>query len=205
MKTNFSVYNQDLAVQMDGLTRIIESNPMLDAVLQKAVELEIEHYYVGAGCIAQSVWNHLLGLPLQHGINDVDFVYYDADVSYDKECEVIHNVREQFGDMDMPVRLDIKNQARVHLWYEQHFGYTIQPYNSLEEAINTWPTTATALGVRRTEGGAWKVYAPFGLNDLFGLIVRANKVQITQEIYNNKVQRWRANWPGLRVIPWESN
>ncbi|WP_223822150.1 hypothetical protein [Paenibacillus peoriae] len=68
MKTNFSVYNQDIAVQMDGLTRIIESNPMLDAVLQKAVELEIEHYYVGAGCIAQSVWNHLLGLPLQHGI-----------------------------------------------------------------------------------------------------------------------------------------
>lgn len=45
-------------------------------------------------------------------------------------------------------------------------------------------------------------YAPFGLNDLFGMMVRANKVQITEEIYNKKVERWKVLWPGLTIIPW---
>ena len=84
------------------------------------------------------------------------------------------------------MKLDVKNQARVHVWYEQHFGYSIRPYQSLEEAINTWPTTATAVGIRRWNE-EWKIYAPYGLNDLFGKIVRANKAQITQEIFEKKV------------------
>ena len=40
------------------------------------------------------------------------------------------------------------------------------------------------------------------LNDLLGLIVRPNKVQIIKEIYENKVLRWKTNWPDLNVIPW---
>lgn len=40
------------------------------------------------------------------------------------------------------------------------------------------------------------------LNDLLGLIVRPNKVQITKEIYEKKVLRWKTNWPDLNVIPW---
>lgn len=73
---------------------------------------------------------------------------------------------------------------------------------SEEAAINTWPTTATAIGVRKT-GEEWNIYAPFGLNDLFGMVVRANKTQITKEIYEKKVNRWTQRWPGLTVIPWE--
>jgi hypothetical protein len=88
------------------------------------------------------------------------------------------------------------------LWYKRHFGYEIQKYKSLESAINTWPTTATAIGVRIEEDNKFKVYAPFGLNDLFGKIVRANKIQITEEIYKNKVVNWLKKWPDLNVIPW---
>ena len=45
--------------------------------------------------------------------------------------------------------------------------------------------------------------APFGLNDLFGKIVRANKTQITKEIYKKKDIKWSALWIDLRIIPWE--
>jgi uncharacterized protein len=200
MTTNFTAFNKDLACQIEFLTTIIKLNPMLENLFRKASELSMEHYYIGAGCITQSVWNFLFGFPLNHGIHDIDFVYYDSDLSYDKECDVIDKVREKFGDI--PFKIDIKNQARVHMWYEQHFGYPIKPYTSLEEAINTWPTTATAIGLRRMFSGKWIVYAPFGLNDLFGLIVRANKAQITKDIFDRKVQRWTENWPRLRVIPW---
>jgi hypothetical protein len=42
--------------------------------------------------------------------------------------------------------IDVKNEARVHLWYKSHFGYDIPPYHSVEEAMDSWPTTATAVG-----------------------------------------------------------
>ncbi|TDF93788.1 nucleotidyltransferase family protein [Paenibacillus piri] len=195
-------FNKDLLVQMDYLTKMMGASPLMDNVFHKAAHLNIDHYYIGAGCIAQTVWNHCSGFSSTNGINDIDFVYFDSDLSYDKECEVINHVNQSLGDL--PIRIDIKNQARVHLWYEQHFGYPIRPYASLEDAINTWPTTASAIGLRKDANGQWNVYAPYGLNDLFGLIVRANKVQITKEIYEKKVHRWQTNWPALNIIPWES-
>ena len=89
----------------------------------------------------------------------------------------------------------------LHLWYRQRFGYAIEPYTSTEAAIRTWPTTATAVGVRMTRGVPF-VFAPFGLQDLFGLVVRANRVQITRAIYERKVARWTRCWPSLTVLPW---
>jgi len=46
------------------------------------------------------------------------------------------------GDLfcDLPLKLDVKNQARVHLWYKERFGYTIKPYSSSADAIRTFPT-----------------------------------------------------------------
>jgi probable phosphoglycerate mutase len=41
------------------------------------------------------------------------------------------------------------------------------------------------------QGGDCSICAPFGLDDLLGLIVRPNPRQITREIYEVKVARWR--------------
>jgi uncharacterized protein len=100
------------------------------------------------------------------------------------------------------MKLDVKNEARVHLWYQQRFGYAIEPCRSSADAIATFPTTATAVGVRRIHG-EFECCAPFGLADLFGLIVRPNKRQITRTIYEAKAERWRSIWPRLRILPWE--
>ncbi|SFS70978.1 nucleotidyltransferase family protein [Paenibacillus sp. BC26] len=197
---SYFAQNQDIVSQVDSLIRIVQMNPVLQQVLGKSQSLQLEHYYVGAGCVTQTVWNYLCGRPLNEGIKDLDFVYYDEDLSYDKEGEIIDRVKALFGEL--PYELDVKNQARVHLWYEQAFGYSIQPYGSLEAAVNHWPSTATALGLRRDADGTWKVYAPFGLNDLFGLIVRANKAQITEPFYEQKAAKWKAKWPELKIIPW---
>ncbi len=89
-----------------------------------------------------------------------------------------------------------------NLWYEKHFGRPIDQYKSVEEAISTWPTTATSIGVRKIDG-QFHVYAPFGLDDLLGMIVRANKVKITEKIYQDKVDRWIKIWPNLKVISWD--
>src|SRR5262249_30833403 len=97
---------------------------------------------------------------------------------------------------------DVKNEARVHLWYQAKFGYPIVPYSSSAEAIATFPTTATAVGVRCRDG-KFECCTPFGLDDLFGLVVRPNKIQITSAIYETKIERWRPLWPQLTFMPWD--
>jgi hypothetical protein len=154
-----------------------------------------------AGSIAQTVWNTRFGLPVDHGISDVDLVYYDSsDLSLAAEEEHGKRTRELLADV--PVWIDVKNEARVHLWYEGRFGYPIEPYRSVRDAIATFPTTATAVGMRRLDGSA-EVYAPFGLVDLLNGVVRANKRQITRGIFEAKVAKWRSRWPNLTIIDWD--
>ena len=170
------------------LHEILKRNTPLYDIIKQASKLDLENYYIGAGCITQTVWNHLSGLDLTHGISDVDFVYFNH------EDLPIHLTSDVFD-------IDITNQAKVHLWHEDYFGYGIEPYTSVEHAIDSWPTAATAVGVR-LEGDELKVYAPFGLDDIFSMTVRANKVKIAEEIYIQKVEKWKKKWDKLTIIPW---
>ncbi len=161
------------------------------------------NWYIGAGCIAQSVWNHFHGFKLSSHISDIDFVYYDdSDLSFEKENDAIELVHKTFTAIPIPV--DVKNQARVHLWYKDRFGYDIKPYNSAEHAIRSWPTTATSIGLR-IQNKEPEIFAPYGLDDLLNLVVRPNKVQITEEIYLSKVRKWLKKWPNLKIINWDEN
>ena len=192
-------FNADLQTQIKHLNKILSLSPIYD-ILIKASDLGLENYYIGAGCIAQTVWNYHMDLELIHGISDIDLVYYDdSDLATEVEELMVEKARNVIGLCGFEI--DVNNQARVHLWYKDHFGYDIPPYKSVEDAINSWPTTATAVGVR-LENDELKVYAPFGLNDLFGMVVRANKKQITEEIYINKADKWKTKWPSLTIISW---
>lgn len=184
------------------LENIIMSSKVINLAIERARFLNIENYYIGAGCIAQTVWNYLSGKPPEYGIKDIDFVYFD-EKNLDSESENMTDSKVKALYSDLNIEIDVKNEARVHLWYKSHFGYSIEPYKSLEAAVDTWPTTATAIGVRKDNNNEFIIYAPFGLNDLFGKVVRANKAQITREIYEKKVSSWLSKWPDLKVIPWD--
>ncbi|MFD2444162.1 nucleotidyltransferase family protein [Bacillus sp. CGMCC 1.16607] len=193
--------NKDLDTQKEILKYILNLSENIDKIL-KVSDSELINYYIGAGALVQTVWNYLSGNPLEYGISDIDIVYYDdKDLSREKEEYIERKIMSLLGDF--PFKIDVKNEARVHLWYKEKFGYCIEPYQSLEDAINSWPTTATSLGVRRASNGEFKVYAPYGLNDLFNMIVRANKLQVTRGIYERKVTKWTELWPELEVIPWD--
>jgi uncharacterized protein len=192
--------NADLVSQARALEAILRRSRTVQTVLERAAGLCLPNWYLGAGCIAQTVWNHLLGRALDADIQDLDLVYFDPDdLGADAENQRFEQTKALFADL--PIQIDLNNQARVHLWYKDHFGYAIRPYSSVEEAIRSWPTTATSVGVRHDALG-FSVYAPYGLSDLFGLVVKANKVQITEAIYLRKVARWKSCWPELQVVPW---
>ncbi len=191
--------NNQLSQQIEALHKVLRYNKPLYHIIEESESLNLPYYYIGAGCIAQTVWNYQNGNPPLMGINDIDFVYFDRDLSLESENTMIQIIQRKFSGC--PLKIDIKNQARVHIWYKDHFGYGISPYDSIESGINTWPTTATAIGVRLINTKLL-VYAPYGLNDLFSQIVRPNKSQITQESYEKKALKWIKSWPSLSIIPW---
>jgi hypothetical protein len=182
------------------LEEALLANALLWEALHRLPSLHLPDWYLGAGCVAQTIWNLAHGKPAGEDILDYDLVYFDSDVSEEAEEGARRRACELLSDLGLV--LDMKNQARVHVWYRQRFGYDIGAYVSAADAIATWPTTATAVGVR-ADGDELSVCAPFGLGDLFGLVIRANRVQVTREIYQAKVGRWLQRWPSLTVLPWD--
>ncbi|MGI2035538.1 nucleotidyltransferase family protein [Rhizobium panacihumi] len=179
------------------------TNSAIHAVWDGWERLDLPDCWLVAGCLAQTVWNARFGFNAEYGVSDIDLVYFDPnDLSQQSEEEQAKRIRGLFPNL--PTWIDVKNEARVHLWYEAKFGYSIAPYRSAMDAIDTFPTTATAIGMRPA-GREAEICAPFGLDDLLAGIVRANKKQITREIYGAKSSKWLARWPDLAVISWDQS
>jgi len=182
-----------------GLEQLLAGSRVV-RLLELIAPLGMPHWYVGAGAVSQTVWNRLHGFELDDGIRDYDVAYFDPDLSADREQSVAGQVARVAAPLD--VELDVKNQARVHLWYGERFGKPIDPYPSCEAAIATWPTTASCVGIRFDGDGAFVVCAPFGLDDLLAMVVRPNKTLVTVAVFREKAARWKARWPRLTVIDW---
>lgn len=183
---------------------IVRQHPVLKAIMERWDFISLPDCWLSGSAIAQAVWNHTFNLDPEHGLADVDLVYFDAaDLSEAHELGEARRVTRHLSDV--PMHLDVKNQARVHVWYALRFGYPIPPYRSVTQAISTFPTTSAAIGIRPGSVEALEIFAPFGLSDLLKPIVRPNQKQITKEIYEAKRKRWRTNWPKLQFVDWMEN
>lgn len=189
-----------LASQIEALESIVRTNEVVCCLLERLPALGLPGWYLGAGGVAQTVWNHLHGFTATRGITDYDVVYYDRDdLREEGEQRLEARATQLLARRD--VKLDLTNEARVHLWYEQRFGRALSQYRSVEHAIATWPTTATSVGVR-SDKSEFLVCAPFGLADLFAMVVRPNTTLIPRPVYEAKAARWRRCWPRLTILPW---
>lgn len=187
--------------QVTLLRAALGHNGELTEVLTRAAEMNLPGWYLVAGCLYQTVWNVVTGRPAATGILDYDLAYFDGDdLSWEAEDEVIQAGCRVFAGLRIPV--EIRNQARVHLWYERKFGASCPPYTSAEAAIDSFEATAACLGVRLESEGYWRIYAPYGLADIFSLVVRPNPVLAPRSVYEAKVARWQRQWPALTVLPW---
>ena len=183
------------------LERVIMASPVLEPIIRRWAEISLPDCWLVAGAIVQTVWNDAFGFDPRHGVKDLDLVYFD-DTDLAEDTEAGHAARIGALFAGLGVHVDVKNEARVHLWYARNFGFEIPPYTSSYHAISTFPATTTAIGVQPSPDGM-RIAAPFGVSDLFALIVRPNKVQITRAVYEAKVARWRPLWPALKIVDWE--
>src|SRR5437868_9342750 len=156
------------------LTAILRPTPPLMRVLSVARHLCLPDWLVFSGAVYQPVFNHLTGRPLDYGIKDYDLGYFDAsDLSYEAEDAVIRRVKAAF---DEPLRamVEVRNQARVHLWFEAKFGEPYAPLSCTAEALECFASATFAVGVRLEPDDRLQIEAPFGLADLFALRLRPN-------------------------------
>lgn len=192
--------NAPLAEQCDALRRVIAGDPDLMALLALIRELALPDCWLLAGCLYQSVWNVMSGHPSRTGIKDYDIGYFDAsDLSYEAEDRIIRLVAAR-APADLNV--EVRNQARVHLWFEQRFGFSVPPLTCTIEAQTRYASTTHAVGARLANDGSIEIAAPFGLRDILAMHLRPNRALPNKASHNAKAERCKAIWPLITVEWW---
>jgi len=181
------------------LDEIVRAAPRLMQVLTTARELELSDWLVFSGAVYQPVLNRLTGRDVDYGIKDYDLGYFDAgDLSYEAEDEVIRRVAAAF---ETPLRdmVEVRNQARVHLWFEGKFGEPYTPLSCTAEAVGRFVSPLFAVGVRLERDDRLGIVAPFGLEDLFALRLRPNPARPEVRGFARIAASAVARWPELAV------
>jgi hypothetical protein len=181
------------------LTDIVRADPGLMHVLTTVRGLGLDDWRVFSGAVYQSVWNAVTGRPAGYGIRDYDLGYFDPDASWDAEDAVIKRVAAAF---EPPFRdmVEVRNQARVHLWFEGKFGEPYEALTGTDEALARFVAPAFAVGVRLEDDDTISLAAPFGLDDVFSLTLRPNPQRPLARGWARTVANARSRWPELAVI-----
>lgn len=187
----------DLEAQLEAILR--RSEPLMH-VLKVARELDLPDWLLFSGAVYNRVLNQLTGRDLDYGVKDYDLAYFDAsDLSYEAEDVVIRRVAAAF---EPPLRemVEVRNQGRVHLWFEAKFGEPYAPLSSSAEAVGRFVTPLNAVAVRLERDDRITIVAPFGLDDLFALRLRPNPHRRTAGFARIAASA-TARWPELAVDP----
>ncbi|HKX86176.1 MAG TPA: nucleotidyltransferase family protein [Flavobacterium sp.] len=152
--------------------------------------LNLNDCWIGAGFLRNKIWDVLHEIKtLQQ--NDIDVVFFDTEDSTEateKEMEL------HLAAINPKVKWSVKNQARMHL--RNHHSQ----YNCTEDALSYWPETATAIAARVNSNDEIEILAPYGLNDLFQLIIRPTP-NFNPTVFQKRLKekQWERQWPKLKL------
>jgi hypothetical protein len=187
--------------QLRRFETIIRGDPDLMQLLVSIRDVRLAQWRLVAGCLYQTVWNVLTGRDRGTGIKDYDLIYFDdSDLSWTAEDRVIRAVAAATRRSVGPV--EVRNQARVHLWFEARFGTAYPRLYSADEALRRYASIVHAVGVRLEHDDRLDVMAPFGLDDLFSMVIRPNYALENAVSHMRKARRAEAIWPEIIVVPW---
>ena len=186
----------------DGLAgRFVEDalgNRHNRAILDGLPALGLPDAWLVAGCLFQSVWNLRAGRAPEAGIRDYDLFYFDAgDLSSEAERQVDEQVQRHFAGL--PVTIETKNQARVHTWYAEHFGFAYAPSKSSLDGIDRFLVACTCVGLQPGSQGP-VLHATYGLQSLYDGVLQPNRSCDHPMLYAAKAADYQRRWPWLTVL-----
>ena len=100
---------------------------------------------------------------------------------------------------DLDVTVEAKNQARVHLWYQDFFAHPYPALRDARDGIDRFLVRETCVGVRPSESG-WQVHAPNGIETVAAGTLTRNPLTPHAALFDAKAASYRARWPWLRVV-----
>ena len=155
------------------LKHYLRNSSKVMTVLETAGKTNLPDWRLFSGAVYQSVWNALTHRPADYGIKDYDLAYFDVNLSVEneKECQ-----KRMLAEIPPQLRgcVDIANQARVHLWFEEEFGRPYSALKNTDETLERSLFTAHAVGVRLETDNSLSIAAPYGLEDIFDMRLRPN-------------------------------
>ncbi len=172
------------------------TNPVNAEILRRLPALALPQCHLVAGCLFQAVWNARSGRAPDAGVKDYDVFYFDdLDVSYEAEDAVIQAASSLFADLGVTV--EVKNQARVHLWYRARFGGDYPRLRSARDGIDRYLIPCTCIGIEVTTGA---LYAPNGFSDLWHGMLRTNPRHHDPVRFREKALSYQSRWPWLTIV-----
>jgi hypothetical protein len=195
--------------------------------LRAAREVDAPDWLICAGAVRTAVWDHLHGFPPPPvpaasppatsppataasppapaasppaSLADIDLAFFDpADLSPARDAAVDTALRAVAPDLPWQA----KNQAAVHLWYPDRFGLAVEPFTRTADAVATFPETAVCVGLHLDADDRLTVVAPYGLDDLLGLVHRHNPRRAPAALYERRLaeKRIAERWPRVTVLP----
>ncbi|SIT11938.1 hypothetical protein SAMN05421766_11144 [Zobellia uliginosa] len=172
------------------LIEIIENDIWMTNILKTVRNLNLNDCWIGAGFVRNKVWDEKHGKD-RTKLNDIDVIYFDKSNPIKKYDLQIEN---KLRKLNSNLKWSVKNQARMHIRNEH------QQYTNCKHAISFWPETATSIAVRLNLENQIEYIAPYGLDDLFNLLVRPTP-KFDLVIYNDRIKnkRWKEKWSKLEV------
>ena len=164
------------------------------AILEIIRSLKLADSWLAAGSVRNFIWNLLSGKPGFDTETDVDVIFFDPTVSYEKTLQLEMELRKAFPAYSW----ELKNQVYMHI----HSPNT-QPYTSSKDAMSKYPECCTAIGLRLLEGDKLELFAPYGLADIRAFQVRPTPHFLAdaerKKLYMERLSKknWQAKWPQL--------
>lgn len=190
--------------QLYTIITILEKNKELMEMLNYISSLNLPNSYIAAGSIFQTIWNYYDRKELNFGVKDIDVIYFNnKDLSVERDLEYYNIINKYVKSKGFNYEIDVSNEARMHLWKMEHGqGEKVEPYKNSEDAMSKWIATVHAIGITK-EDNQIKVYAPYGLSDIFSKTIRPIKHDgNSKELYDKKVVGWSERFNNLTIIEW---
>lgn len=178
---------------------MVRADPDLMHVLTVARSLGLPDWRIFSGAVYQTVWNALGDRPVGYGRKDYDLGYFDRDTSWNAEDAVIRRVAAAFEE-PFKSQVEVRNQARVHLWFKDRFGEDYAPLSRTDEALARFVAPAFAIGIRLEPDDSLSVAAPFGLADVFDRVIRPNPDRPRARGWDRAVASALARWPEVQIV-----
>lgn len=179
------------------LVEQILSNKYNAAILDRLHRLKLNDAWLVAGCLFQTAWNAIQKSPPESKIKDYDIFYFDP-VDLSQSGEGVHQEKADELFEDLGVNIEVKNQARVHLWYRDYFGFDYPKLESVKDGIDKFLILETCIGIKSKVDGLC-LYAPHGIEGIYAGTLTPNPLTNHRTLFEQKANSYKMRWPWLQV------